>query len=30
MGLADETASYGDTVDKQSQKMGISAEGYQE
>lgn len=28
-GLLDKTASYGDEVDKASQKMGISAEEYQ-
>jgi hypothetical protein len=28
-GLFDDTAAYGDEVDKQSQKMGISAEEYQ-
>lgn len=27
---AKETAAYGDTIDKMSQKMGMSAEGYQE
>lgn len=27
--LADETAAYGDAIDKESQKMQISAEGYQ-
>lgn len=29
-GLTDEIAAQGDEIDKQSQKLGLSAQGYQE